>query len=187
MPTWRMSGTGALFTDRLLLAPTRPEDAARAFEIQSDPAVTRGLRLAGFPPEPAELDAWFVAHAQERADGTALRFAVRLEGRMIGVADVDEISGDAGELGYWLEREAWGRGLATEAAAALVTFAFEELGLRVLRSGCAVDNPGSAGVLTRLGSARTGRVRLPYRSRGCDVAHDLFELCGPSAPRRPGR
>ena len=41
-----------LTTPRLLLRPSDPADAARAFEIRSDPAVSRMLSRARFPPDP---------------------------------------------------------------------------------------------------------------------------------------
>ena len=47
----------AIATARLALRPSTAADAARAFEIQSDQAVTRMLRMASFPPDRAEIEA----------------------------------------------------------------------------------------------------------------------------------
>lgn len=52
----------ALNTPRLLLRPSMPDDAARAFEIQSDWEVTRMLRMARFPADCASIQAWFTEH-----------------------------------------------------------------------------------------------------------------------------
>lgn len=55
------------------------------------------------------------------------------------------------ELGWRLSREAWGRGLATEAAQAAARFAFEHLGLDEVTAYTAADNEPSQAVMRRLG------------------------------------
>jgi len=64
--------------------------------------------------------------------GSAYRFAVVLDGQVTGCVDIDEIASGAGELGCWLDEAYWGRGMASEAAAALVKFAFPEQKVRSL-------------------------------------------------------
>lgn len=80
----------------------------------------------------------------------------------IVLADSKEVIGNAGvrcpkegsnlaELGYELAPAHWGNGYATEAAAALVSFAFEELKLQRLQANCNAENAASARVLSKLG------------------------------------
>ena len=59
----------------------------------------------------------------------------------------------AGEavLGFYLAREFWGRGLATEAGRAFVDFGFEELKLRRIVTSVQVENAASIRVLEKLG------------------------------------
>jgi [ribosomal protein S5]-alanine N-acetyltransferase len=128
-------------TGRLVLRPTRGSDADRAFEIQTDWEVTRMLRMASFPPDRQEIRRWFADHQREWLAGEAYRFAVELEGTMVGVVDVDGIAEREGTLGYWLDRAAWGRGYAFEAAYAVTRFAFVDVGLSKLKTGHAHDNP----------------------------------------------
>src|SRR5262249_35297066 len=130
-------------TDRLALRPTCGADADRAFEIQSDWDVTRMLRMASFPPDREEMRRWFADHHREWMIGEAYRFAVEFQARLIGIVDIDEIAQGEGELGYWFEQASWGRGYASEAARAVVRFAFDVVGLSRLRSGHATDNTGS--------------------------------------------
>ena len=139
-----------LETERLVLRPFHLADVPAVLAIQSDWSVTRNLRLADWPPTSGSITAFLAGHEAERQAGTAHRFAVTESGRVIGCADLDEIAGGCGELGYWLERAAWGRGLATEAAAALVAFA-RDFGLVRLATGHAADNPASGKVLAKLG------------------------------------
>lgn len=167
-------------TERLVLRPTSASDAKHAFEIQSDWEVTRMLRMASFPPDQAHIRRWFADHVREWAAGEAYRFAVELQGRLIGVADVDEISGREGELGYWFERASWGRGYALEAAQAVVHFAFSRIGLSKLCSGHAADNPASGKVLQKLGFRPLDSVRAVSRSRGQEIMQQRYTLSTPN-------
>lgn len=166
----------AIRTDRLVLRPTFATDAERAFEIQSDWEVTRMLRMASFPADrQATLD-WFADHEREWSAGEAYRFAVEVAGRMVGLVDVDEIKDGEGDLGYWLDRAAWGRGYAFEAANAVVRFAFGETGLSTLKSGHAADNPASGRVLAKLGFVPVDIVERFSRPRGETIQQCRYVL-----------
>jgi ribosomal-protein-alanine N-acetyltransferase len=159
-----------LRTQRLVLRAFTSEDVQRVFDIQSDFEVTRMLAIPAYPPALDDIAAWLRDHAVEWQAGTAYRFAVVADGRVIGCADVDEIADGAGELGYWLDRAYWGRGLASEAAAAVHGFATDILGLRRLEAGHAADNPASGRILMRLGFRWVGDRTRWYNSRRADVA-----------------
>jgi len=174
-----------LSTDRLVLRPTKPSDAVRAFEIQSDWDVTRMLRMARFPPSLNETAGWFAEHEAEWLSGTAYRFAIECQDRMIGAVDVDEINNREGELGYWIEKSSWGKGYAFEAAQAAVDFAFNEVGLVTLRSGHAVDNPVSGKVLVKLGFRAEEVTEKASRSRCEDILHQHYSLGSAAWATRP--
>lgn len=166
-------------TSRLLLRPSQRQDAARAFEIQSDWQVTRMLRMATFPPDRGAIEDWFAGHEAEWRQGTAYRFAVERSGRMIGLVDIDEIAGQEGELGYWFEQVSWGQGFAFEAATALIAFAFNEAGLSRLQTGHATDNIASGKVLARLGFTPLGTVAKASLSRCETVMQQCWQLQAP--------
>ncbi|MBL6853772.1 MAG: GNAT family N-acetyltransferase [Alphaproteobacteria bacterium] len=173
-----------LRTGRLSLRPSEIIDAERAIEIQSNWNVTRNLRMASFPPDRAGTEAWFAGHEREWRDGTAYRFAILLDGHMIGLVDVDEIANGEGSLGYWLEEAAWGRGYAFEAAQALVRFSFDTVRLAALTSGHAADNVNSGRILTRLGFMHTGDGRTFSKSRATAIVQRRYRLVreSPSPP-----
>jgi RimJ/RimL family protein N-acetyltransferase len=81
-------------TARLILRPTRPADAPRFAEIQSNWNVARMLRLAPWPVVASEMSAWVATHPGEWAGGSAYRFAVERDSQVIGCCDVDDIEGD---------------------------------------------------------------------------------------------
>ena len=161
-------------TARLVLRPTRPADDERFVEIQSNWNVSRMLRLTTWPPSLPAMSGWLAEHAWERRAGTGYRFAVELSSRVVGCVDIDEIDAGRGELGYWLEEQVWGRGLASEAARALMDWGFNKLALTGLNAGCASDNRASAAILAKLGFRPRGETRLWSRPRGEPITQLLF-------------
>jgi RimJ/RimL family protein N-acetyltransferase len=165
-----------LQTARLTLRPFGVEDAARVLAIQSNWNVTRMLRMATFPPTLQPTRAWLASHEGEWRAGTAYRFAVVLHGAVIGCADVDEIADGRGDLGYWLDEAAWGCGFASEAAGAVVAFAFDVLRLDGLNSGHARDNPASGTVLRKLRFRRIGEISVWSNPRREEIDQYVYAL-----------
>lgn len=119
---------------------------------------------------------WFASHAQEWLQGSAYRFAITLDDRLIGVCDIFDIAEGEGEIGYWLDRAAWGQGYGLEAARRLVQFGVEDVGLSSLLAGCADDNAASAAIIVRLGFTRLDDVRIFSTSRQEEITQRRFQL-----------
>jgi ribosomal-protein-serine acetyltransferase len=101
----------------------------------------------------------FLATAvREAAVDEALHLAVVEHGAIVGVCGFHHLSlRDRSTLiGYWLSAAAQGRGLVTAAVAALLEFAFAELGLDRVGLRAAPANHRSSAVAERLGFAREG-------------------------------
>lgn len=149
-----------LETDRLVLRPRDAADAAiyRQLWTERDPRVPPHRRIdeAGRPT----LDDIATAI---RAEGDGLRLlAVRVKesGELIGYCGLIPREGDEPdepELAYELVRSAHGRGYATEAARAVVSWA-DEAGYRRLWAGVWDWNVASLRVLEKVGFTETGRV-----------------------------
>ncbi|HVV41898.1 MAG TPA: GNAT family N-acetyltransferase [Nitrobacter sp.] len=163
---------------RLVLRRFAESDAVAAHAILADREVARWLRRAKFPARADETAAWIRQHESEWVSGTAYRFAVCLEGRVLGCADVADISSGIGVLGYWLEQASWGRGFAGEAACLVRDFAFQHAGLHRIVAGHAAGNVASGRILLRAGFEPTGDDvlyyplldrRLPYRRYALDI------------------
>lgn len=134
------------------------------------------LTMATFPPDEERIRRWFHEHRREWADGAAYRFAILHEARMIGLVDIDDVSGSEGALGYWLEESAWGRGFASEAATAVVRFAFEKVGLSRLRAAHASENEASSRVLRKLGFQLLDSIRCFSHSRREEIVQSRYIL-----------
>jgi RimJ/RimL family protein N-acetyltransferase len=147
-----------LETPRLVLRPLAGSDAPAIAEHLVDPEVTRWLARV---PHPYRLsDAVnFVEQARLSAvAGTASTLALVLRDGSTGPVGVAVIHGitTEPEFGYWLARDHWGRGLMSEAAAAMLRHAREDLGLARIRSGAFVGNHASLAIQARAGFVVTG-------------------------------
>jgi RimJ/RimL family protein N-acetyltransferase len=143
-----------LTTDRLLVRPLAPQDAADLAAIWSDPDVTRYM---GGPRDHEETYRGLLAEAEEGgANPTDTLYPVteRSSGVVIGHCGFlgKEVDGEAEtELIYVFAKAGWGKGFATEAARALCTVAFEQLGVKRLIALIDPENEGSARVAEKAG------------------------------------
>ena len=69
-----------------------------------------------------------------------------------------EIGEQDAELGYWIAKPYWNRGICTEALRLLIAYCREEKGFRTLWSDFFVDNPASGRVMEKCGFHDTGRI-----------------------------
>lgn len=169
-------------SERLFLRPGWPEDWEELHSRVADEAVVKNLAKAPWPYT-ADDARWFASQPQDqRLPHFFITLPTSAEpARLIGCVGLAQ-DGDAVELGYWLAREYWGRGYASEAASAVISVA-RVLGYKRLVAGHFADNPASGRVLRKVGFRPTGRVRQRFSlARGTEVTSvehelDLAEPC----------
>jgi ribosomal-protein-alanine N-acetyltransferase len=160
-----------LVTQRLVVREFNAGDLDELADVYADPAVVWWQEA----PNTREQTAEVLAHILERyrVDGMA-EYAVVLKatGHVLGYCgpELRDIEGDLlPELGWALRSDVWGRGYATEAAAAVVGH-LRELGLPVVYSAILPGNVRSEGVARKLGMT----VERVVDWHG--AAHDLWAL-----------
>jgi RimJ/RimL family protein N-acetyltransferase len=154
--------TPTLHSARLLLRPVTSADADALFAMHSNAHV---LRYWDAPPwtERARAER-FIAACQHMADeGSGARLAiVRVpDEAFIGWCSLTRWNSDyrSASMGYCLDDAAWGHGYATEAARALLRWAFDALDLNRVQAETDTRNTASARVLEKLGFVREGTLR----------------------------
>jgi RimJ/RimL family protein N-acetyltransferase len=150
-----------LHTSRLVLRRPTEQDVPAIVEIAGDWEVAS--RLARMPHPYSEENARFFLEEIVPKEMT-WSIIERASGEIVGVIGLApcEQGGDRIELGYYIGRAHWGRGIATEAGAAIAAYGAGLVGQRRLRSGYFTDNPASGRVLEKLGF-----VRLHISERPC--------------------
>lgn len=137
------------------------DDALRVQELAGAREVALGTLTIPHPYDDGVAEEWIRTRpdAWERGELLVLGQTTAGDG-LVGVVGVElDLDHGRGELGYWVGVPYWGRGYATEAARAMVAYAFEELGLRRVFAQHYARNPASGRVLQKLGMQREGVLR----------------------------
>ena len=143
-----------LETERMILRPWEDSDAAELYRLASDPDI--GPR-AGWPIHTSVENSLEVIHRALSAPET---YAVMLKETGLPVGSIglkepqerfEEEKGLQMEVGYWLGKEFWGRGLMPEAVGEVLRRGFEELDCAVIWCGHYDFNDQSRRVIEKSG------------------------------------
>ncbi len=174
-------------TERLLLRPAWPEDADALMRGIADEGVVRNLARAPWPYLPRHARE-FVMRGQDARYPVFLITLPSAEGsKVIGCIGIDPCDSADAELGYWIARDHWGRGYASEAARGALEVA-RLLGYRQIEAGHFTDNPASGRVLRKAGFLPTGpggrhfSLARGYEAQTNGYALDLAEEVERSLP-----
>jgi RimJ/RimL family protein N-acetyltransferase len=168
-------------TARLELRPIAEEDVEALAVLDAIPEIRAAIDPFDehLPADPAALRAY-----ERRLVGHPgfLAAVERDSGAVVGWFQFEEAGGRPAEreLGYRLHPDTWGRGYATEGAAALLRDAFARPGVTRVYAHSLLDNPGSIRVMEKIGMTYAG----PWSYRGLPGA-EYEALAPPSAPSGP--
>jgi [ribosomal protein S5]-alanine N-acetyltransferase len=102
----------------------------------------------------------YIAHLARQQPQTT--FGIIIDGAAVGSIGLvlgQDIERKSAEIGYWIGREFWGRGIVTGAIRATTTYAFSSLGMHRVFAVPFVRNPASSRVLEKAGYVREGLMR----------------------------
>jgi len=161
-----------LTTKRLILREWRETDAQSLYKYASDPKV--GPR-AGWPPHKSVEESLEVIRNVFSVEGT---WAIELKRskKVIGCVGYLpsrcsnlNINEDQCEVGYWVGRPYWNKGICTEALRAVIDYCFNVKGFTVLWGDYFLDNPASGKVMLNCGFVDTGKeTTCPYLQVGSE-------------------
>ncbi len=137
-----------LETERLILRPLTLEDADAVFKWVSDDRVTKYMPYSTYTSV-EDVRTWLSTVVNEKSTYN-FGFVLRDTNVLIGSGDIGYNSEkEAWEFGYNIRFDYWKQGYATEAAKAMINFAFKELDARCFSAKHAIDNPASGRVLEK--------------------------------------
>ncbi|MDX2201925.1 MAG: GNAT family N-acetyltransferase [Hyphomicrobiaceae bacterium] len=152
-----------LRTERLTLRPFRRGDACEFARLAGDWAVASMTSDIPYPLTAEQATLWLSPVRGE------VRFAIEHEGALVGGAGFYRRASGSAELGFWLGRPWWGRGLASEATREVIRCGFQRHRVPMFTSAHFVDNPASRNVLRKLGFQHAGACEIQCVARGKDV------------------
>lgn len=165
-------------TARLNLRPLALVDASEIVRLIDDFEVSRYTATIPYPYD-MKMALDFIA-TPEAAPNAAGRFIDDAEAAVvlaIARKNTNQLLGCIGlqktpegpELGYWIGREHWGQGYATEAAGRLVRLAFENFALPELIASAVTTNSASHRVLEKIGFSPCGTGEIHSRAQNCQM------------------
>jgi RimJ/RimL family protein N-acetyltransferase len=162
LPMRTDAGFEPMTTERLRLRRSRSEDAERIASYRSDPDVHRFQGWDRTDPDGIAVEIEEMAGRLPGEPGwVQLSVEDRETGRLVGDVGLSPAAGEPGvvKLGYTIAPEDQGRGYATEAVRALITYAFDVLGADLVRIYADGDNVASHRVAEKSGLRLVERFR----------------------------
>ena len=159
----------------------RPDDAAALAEV-----LVRS-RAALAPWDPVRTEAYFTPAGQRsgivgalgvHGTGTSWPGVVLVDGAPAGRVNLNNVvrgAFDSADLGYWVDVDQQGRGVATAAVRAVLVVAFDELGLHRVQAGTLLRNAPSRRVLAKNGFTEIGVAPRYIRIAGRWQDHVLHQ------------
>jgi len=141
--------------DKITIRKQRVSDARRFFEILSAP----GLKDFGVRPKSVEDEiAWLEKAAERSEKGYAYDYTILLDGKNVGGIgiNIDQHRNYIAEIGYFVDENYWGKGIATQAVKLLEKLGFEEFGLQRIEIRMNPKNIASEKVAIRSGYKKEG-------------------------------
>ncbi|WP_407552626.1 GNAT family N-acetyltransferase [Streptomyces sp. Pv4-95] len=162
-----------LTTERLILRPFEPSDAAAVHAACQEPDIPRWTSVPS-PYTFQDAEQWVGTVAQEDwRDDIAYPFAVltKDDGSLVGAMGLVRLARLStperqAELGYWTAKQQRGKGYTAEAATAVVRWAFADLGVERMEWLAEAGNEGSRAVARKVGFRMEGTLRAKLVREG---------------------
>jgi len=153
----------------VLLRDILDPDLPILFTQQLDP---EAIHMAAFTSkDPTDRDAFITHWTKIRADESITIQAVLFDGQLAGSILVHSWFGEP-EISYWLGKEVWGKGIATEALALFL----EQVTTRPLYGRVAKDNIASIRVMEKCGFKIVGEDKGFANGRGIEIEELILKL-----------
>ncbi len=156
-------------TTGVVIRNVRDDDLAIFFAHQLDPVANH--MVAFTQRDPADRDAFLAHWAKIRADDAVTVRTIVFDARVVGYVCCFDRAGQQ-EVGYWIGRDYWGRGVATGALSQLLT----EVKIRPLHAVVAEDNLASQRVAEKCGFKVIRTERSFARARGEEVEEVIMRI-----------
>jgi len=166
-------------TERLLLRPFTLDDATAVAALANNRNLSeRTLYLPHPYTEQSAID-WIATHADNFRNDERYEFAItdRETGTVYGAIGLSHNKiHRKGSLGYWIGEPYWGNGYATEAALALVHWAFSVRGFHKVYASHFDFNQASGRVMQKIGMNLVGTLVDNLYKDGKYITEQLYEI-----------
>jgi RimJ/RimL family protein N-acetyltransferase len=152
----------------VVVRPLEPDDAPAVAAACQDPLIQERCYFVPALYSLADAEAFIAESRRALVSGSGVDCAVcATDGELLGAINLNVFPNrEAAETGYWVKREARGRGVATAALRLMAAYAFEQAGAERLELMTETPNVASQRLAEKLGFRREGVARAYLASRG---------------------
>lgn len=146
-------------TERLVLRLFQTSDAEVVARHCNNYKIYINTLYLPYPYSLSDALSWIAHHYDNFMNDRSYEFAItnKETGEVLGaIALTNNQRSNQGEIAYWIGEPYWGKGYATEAARAIVQFAFEEKKLHKVFARYFSTNPASGKVMEKIGMKKEG-------------------------------
>jgi len=140
-----------LKTNRLLLRPFQHNDKSAIQKLAGNKKVSDTTLTIPHPYTLNMAEEWLSTHEHDWLNKSRVTYAIarKKDNELLGSISLVEINCSIAKLGYWIGEPYWGNGYCTEALNAILTFAFNEIGLEKIVAEHLSSNPASGRVMQK--------------------------------------
>ena len=150
---------------KFVLRTLRRSDASNIAKNAHDKEIYRNTLSIPYPYKLKDAEIWIedTLKKEKKKNREGMTLVVEIEGEAAGVISLNKIKGHSAEIGYWLGRKYWGRGIMTKAVKIVTKIGFSEFKLRRIFGHVLAFNDGSAKVLRKSGYKLEGTLRKRFK------------------------
>lgn len=163
--------------NQALLRPWQNDDAISLVKHANNPRIASNLRDGfPYPYTPSDAKKWLNMVGENRED---VILAIEISGEAaggIGLHGLKDVYRYNCEIGYWLSEKHWGKGIMSEAVAAMVNYSFTRTRWLRLFASIYENNPASMRVLEKSGFKHEAVHRKAVMKEGKLMDEHLYAL-----------
>jgi ribosomal-protein-alanine N-acetyltransferase len=147
-------------TPRFTLRPYRKSDLESIVKHINDKAIAGNTLTIPYPYTMKDAEEWYrkFRKMMRRKGLDRIALVIEIDGEAVGSVGITRHDHKA-EIGYWLGRAYWGKGIMTEVVKEITKYGFRELGLRRMYAFVFTHNKASMRVLEKAGYKYEGMLR----------------------------
>jgi RimJ/RimL family protein N-acetyltransferase len=166
-------------TQRLILRPLCEADIPEVVRLLTHPAIAKTTLNIPYPYDEEKARNWLSFQRQRWESGAEHTFAIvhKEDAQLLGAISIrPNTRHEKAEIGYWIGKPYWGLGYATEAARAIIRYAFETLGMNRVYALHFSENPASGQVMQKAGMQFEGVLRSDVRKGESFRDHVIYSI-----------
>ena len=163
-----------LETKRLILREPTIKDVNDLVEGLNNLKVSRYLAKVPYPYVKKDATFWIKNYYKKKGESYNFEIELKENKKLIGACGVHAHSkfNESVEMGYWVNEKYWKKGIMTEAATAVIDFAFKKLKVNRVGLLAYTKNDASNAVAKKLGFTFEGTLRQYHKTKSTGIIYD---------------